>query len=333
MRAENAVPDRRGAPRAPTEPSRQSRRMALLKRAGLFGGSTFGAVVSRATSVEDLVDGYRLVHDVFVERGYIRPQPFGVRMRAYEALASTATFVAKAADRVVGVQSLVADGCDLGLPSEGAFRAEIGSLRGQGRRICEATSEAVASSFRKTGVPTELMRCCFAQARAVGCDELVVTVSPGHARFYGLLGFEQISPMRSYSREIEDPVVLIRLNFQSVDERSARVRDGDADDDAFFKRYYIDDNPYHRHVEAWRILAERTFLDPVLLRELFVNRSDLLSRCSPGELKAIAENWGEEVFARVRGAEPTVLAQPRRIPKTPRGSLGLSSETPEGCPA
>jgi hypothetical protein len=60
------------------EKARESRRMALLRRAGLFGTDTKGAVIRRAISVEDLAAAYRLVHDAFVEKGYIPPQPTGL---------------------------------------------------------------------------------------------------------------------------------------------------------------------------------------------------------------------------------------------------------------
>ncbi|MCD4699863.1 MAG: hypothetical protein K8R91_04750, partial [Phycisphaerae bacterium] len=88
---------------------RESRRMALLKRTGLFGTDTTGADITRASSLEDLRDAYSLVHDVFIEQGYINHLPGGMRIRPFEALSKTATFVAKVEGRVVGVQSLVVD--------------------------------------------------------------------------------------------------------------------------------------------------------------------------------------------------------------------------------
>ena len=284
----------------PTRKStRESRRMALLKRTGLFGGDTRGAVVSRAVSVEDLLCAYGLVHDAFVEKGFIRPHPSGTRMRVFEALGSTATFVAKANGGVVGVGSLVADSEDLGLPSDEAFGDEIDALRRQGRRVCEATNEAVATDFRKTAVPTELMRCLYAHASSVGCADLITTVSPGHARFYGLLGFERISEVRSYSREIHDPVVVVRMNFDTIQPRAEKVDQNELADDCFLKSYYLDDNSYHRYVKTWSILAERTFADPQLLQELFVVRSPLLAECSQRELDAVRRRWGQDVFAAV----------------------------------
>lgn len=287
---------------------RESRRMALLKRTGLFGADTTGADIKRADSLEELRDAYCLVHEVFTEQGYIDHLPGGMRIRPYEALPKTATFVAKVEGRVIGVQSLVVDSGDLGLPSDRSFKDEIDSLREKGRLICEATNEAVDAEYRKTPIMTELMRCCFAHARTVGCDELIVAVSPGHAKFYGLLGFEQIGDVRSYSEEIEDPVVLVRLDFDTLARRATLAETGDREDDAFFKSYYIDDNPYHKYIKTWQILSDRFFADPTLLLELFVHRSSLLERCSRGELEAIRRQWGDKLFTDVMSHSPVSVA-------------------------
>jgi len=283
--------------------ARESRRMALLRRAGLFGTDTKGAIIRRAISVEDLAAAYRLVHDAFVEKGYIPPQPAGLRLRVTEALPQTATFIAEAGPEVVGVQSIAVDSDEFGLPSDGAFRSEIDSLRIGGRRVCEATNQAVAADYRKTAVPTELMRCMFAHALAIGCDELITTVSPGHARFFGLLGFEQISSVRSYSTELDDPVVVMRVNVYDLVERAARARE-DQDDGALFVRSRcLEDNPYCRQVNDWAAEAAKTFADPAALHRLFVAQGNLLRNCSAEELAAICRQWGPEVFDQACGAE------------------------------
>ena len=272
----------------PLQPkTRESRRMALLRRAGLFGTDTKGAVIRRAVSAEDLAAAYRLVHDAFVEKGYIEPQPTGLRLRLTEALPQTATFIAEADGKVVGVQSIAVDS---------------DSIRIGGRRVCEATNQAVAADYRSTAVPTELMRCMFAHALAIGCDELITTVSPGHARFFGLLGFKQISPVRSYSAELDDPVVVMSVNIYELVERASRAQEDEDDGAMFVRSRCLEDNPYWRRVGDWAAEAARTFADPVALHQLFVAQSDLLKNCSADEFAAIRRHWTPEIFERVCGA-------------------------------
>ena len=277
----------------------ESRRLAMLKRAGLFGADASGAAIVRAASSEDLRKAYRLVHDIFVEEGYILPRSCGMRLRVYEALPETATFVAKVGPDVVGVQSLVMDSTDLGLPSDESFHQEIAVLRGPGRRLCEATNQSIAPAFRKSAVPTELMRCCLAHAVGAGCNELITTVSPGHARFYSLLGFEPISPVRSYSAELEDPVVVVRMNMDTIAGRAAAADQQQVGDDVFLKSYYLDDNPYQARVDAWAAEAAAAFCDASFLRKMFIRDSELLAQCRDEELNAIRRRWGTELYDEV----------------------------------
>jgi GNAT superfamily N-acetyltransferase len=270
--------------------------MALLRRAGLFGVDTDGAVIRRAVTVEDLEAAYGLVHETFTERGYIRPKPGGLRIRPFEALPAMATFLADADGRVVGIQGLAVDDQDLGLPSDGAFKAEIDGLRRGGRLVCEATNQAVDPDYRKTAVATELMRAMFAHALLVGCDELITTVSPGHARFFELLGFEKASPVRSYSDELDDPTVLMRVN---VSQLIQWVENADDRSDAaalFIKLRCLVGNPYREQVAAWADEARAAFEDPWALQHLFVERAELPARLSDEERAVIRNRWGAEVF-------------------------------------
>lgn len=167
---------------------RNKRKLALLKRAGLFSGNTEGAVIERACSVEDLRKAYRLVHDVFLGTGYISPEPAGLRLRIFETTSEMATFVAKVDGRVVGVLSMIGDTQDFGLPCDSAFKVELDALRASGAKLCELTNQAVEEEYRKSAVPTELMRCAMAHSLDAGYDENIATVSPSHNGFYELFG-------------------------------------------------------------------------------------------------------------------------------------------------
>ena len=283
------------------------RRMDLLKRAGLFDNNTHGAKIFRATTLEDLVGAYRLTHDVFLRQGYILPDETGIRIRPFEALPETATFIAKSGEEVVGVTSIVIDSPELGLPTDKAFKVELDRLRAQGRKICEGTNWLVADSYRNSAVMTELMRCSFAHALAVGCTDFLGTVSPGHAKFFNLLGFEQISDVRSYSKEIEDPVVVVRFDLSALSKVLEDIIEGQDEVELFLKRYYVDDNPYHRYVKTWQILSDRFFANPTLLMELFVHSSGLLERCSRSELEAIRSRWGDDLFTSVMANSPAFV--------------------------
>jgi len=298
---------RGAAGKAASARAKHSRRMGLFRRLGLFGSDTKGAVVRRAVSADELAAAYRLVHDVFVERGRIRPHPTGMRVGLFEALPETATFIAVDAGEVVGVQSIAVNDLELGLPSDVTFRDEIDVLRmgksaiasGCGHIVWEATNQAIAPAYRKSAVATELMRCMFAHALAIGCDELITTVSPGHARFYELLGFEKTSPVRSYSAEVDDPVVVMRVNVAGLIARAVDANDDSDEATIFIKCRCLVGNPYREKVRQWQAEAAEVFEDAEALRRLFVEESGLLTQCSDEEREAIRRCWGDVLFAAV----------------------------------
>jgi ribosomal protein S18 acetylase RimI-like enzyme len=282
-----------------------TRRFKLLRRMGLGGTDTKGAVVKRATTLEEFLGAYRLVHDTFVEKGYMSPQPGRLRVRCCEAFPETATFVAVSGPDVVGVQSLVRDADDAPLPSDRAFGDVLEGLRGEGRLLCEATNEAVAEPYRRSAVPSELMRCLFAHAVSIGCTHLVTAVSPGHANFYRLLGFEQLGETRDYAEAAHDPVVLMVWSLEGLEQRLAEAEAAGREDARFLRRFCFEDNAYWRDVAVWAILAERTFAEPMCLRELFVSRSRLLARCDQRQCQAIARRWGRQLLDEVLSGLPT----------------------------
>jgi ribosomal protein S18 acetylase RimI-like enzyme len=286
---------------------KREKRLALLTRLGFFGSDTRSAVVKRAVTVDELDAAYRLVHDCFVERDCIEPAPSGLRMRLWEALPEMATFVATVDGKVVGVQSLVNNSPGLGLPSDVVFRDEIDVLRmgpwptrsGSGRIVCEATNQAIAPAYRHSAVATELMRCLFAHALMVGCGELITAVSPGHSRFYELLGFESISTVRSGSVQSDTPAVLMRANVTDMVDRASEADDDSDGATLFIKCRCLASNPYRDKVRQWEAEAQAVFADPEGLCRLFVEASGLLSRCSEEEREAVCQSWGAGVFAAV----------------------------------
>jgi hypothetical protein len=279
----------------------KTRRMKMLERMGCFRNGTQAVSIQRATTAKELCNAYQLVHDNYVEKGYIFPQPSGLRMRLYEALPDTATFVAKAGDEIVGVTSLVFDTPGLGLPSDQVFSEEIDTLRQGGVKVAEVTNWAITPAYRRTAVLTELIRCYIAHLMALDCDYAIGAISPGHRAFYELIGYEVIGAERSYSTEINDPVILVRLSLDNLRERFAAVQDDDEDDTATLKNYYLDSNPYHDQIEEWRSTAMTSFTNPVFLRRLFVEWTNLLADCSDEDLEILRQQWGENVFLDVMG--------------------------------
>lgn len=272
---------------------REQRRMALLRNLGLLGGNTHGAEILRASELEDVLASWRLTHDRFVEKGYIRPCPSGVRVRPYEALPKTATFIAKADGRIVGVTAVVIDSQEVGVPSDKAFDVEINGLRRQGRKVCEGTNWVVKKEYERSGVLGELMRASLAYAMSEGCDDFLGSVSPAHGKFYKALVFDEIGGVRSYSDTVEDPVVLMGLDVRDIRERIK------GSNEEFLADYWIDGNPYHACIGSWTDQAETAFKDPEYLRELFIYRTGFLASLDRHQVHGVRIHWGVGLFDQV----------------------------------
>lgn len=271
------------------------RKLGLLKRTGLFGENLKGCTIQRACTADDLRQAYRLVHDVYLGQGFINPDPCRMRVRIYETTPETATFIAKVDGHVVAVLSVVEDSPELGLPSDGAFKNELDALRRAGKRLCEATNQVVAEEYRKSAVPTELMRCAVALFLTEGYDEAIAAVSPSHNGFYDLLGFRMVGPLRSYSEEIDDPVIALSMDINQYRE----PRSGLSGAAEFVQQFLADGNHFVSCVREWAGEARRHFLNPDLLKQLFVREKNLLAMFTPAELRVLNQRWGHQTFATV----------------------------------
>ena len=281
-----------------TEERRSARRLARLTRAGLFGTNTHGAIIEQASTFHDLQQAYRLVHDVYVESGYIRPDTSGIRLRMFEASPDEATFVAKIEGRVVGVVSVAADSVALGLPSDTCFKEVLDELRAQGARLSEMTNQAVAAEYRKSGIATELMRCAAAHVIRGQFDENVAVISPNHAAFYKILGFREIGTPRSYSDTVYDPVVALSTG---LDQYRKPVPDPGDETRCFVQNFMADGNPFMAQVEQWARAAAAHFRDSQLLRQLFISETAFITQCSKEDLAFLKRIWGRRPFNSVTG--------------------------------
>ena len=269
------------------------RKLWLLKRSGLVGGDTKGARIERACTLEDLRKAYKLVHEVYLGTGYITPEAAGMRLRIFEMSPDMATFVAKVDGHVVGVLSVVEDSPELGLPSDGAFHAELETLRASGQRLCEITNQAVAEEYRKSSVPTELMRCAVAHLTMARIDQAVATVSPKHSSFYDLVGFGESGPVRNYSEKLRDLVVILAMKVDRYRQKPDDLNEAEQ----FIHHFLTDGNPYLARIKEWAKEARRHFIDAELLAQLFVTERNFIAECSSTELEVLHRRWGRELFS------------------------------------
>jgi hypothetical protein len=174
---------------------------------------------------EDIDDALRLVHDGFVEAGYLDPAPSGRRMHLSYLNPGTAFFVARIDGEPVGTCSLIADG-PFGLPSDRAFVEENDAMRAEGTgRLHECGSLAVARRYRRhtRRIMTRVVAAMTRVANAEFPDAPVpMAVAPENLRFYeALVGATLVAEARPLYGA---PAILMRTGGAPIFVHSAQRR-------------------------------------------------------------------------------------------------------------
>jgi len=146
-----------------------------------------------ARSKEELECCFRLLHDAYVDCGYMEPQDSGMRISFYNALPTTSTLIALHGDTIVGTVSLIREN-QIGFPSERVF--DLSEVRRLGGAVAEISALAIDPRYRKVGshILFALMKFMFHHARDLfGTRHLVIAVHPTHFPLYESLGFKRLA--------------------------------------------------------------------------------------------------------------------------------------------
>ena len=155
--------------------------------------------VKLATTANERVQASRLLHDAYVARGLLEPQPLGLRVTPHLFEPTTAIFVAKEGPTVIGTMALILDS-PVGLPMDAIYGEELRALRRRRRRIAEVGALCVAPGHRRLGVAFLLNKIMWRCAREVlSIDQLVIAVHPDVREVYrDTLMFESFGGEKTY---------------------------------------------------------------------------------------------------------------------------------------
>ncbi len=142
-----------------------------------------------AETKEELEACFAVLHDAYVDSGFMKPDPSGMRVTIYHALPTTTTLCAKYDGEVVGTISLIRESA-LGVPLQKIF--DLNSVREKEGLIAEVSALAVHRRFRKTGgsILFPLMKFMYEYCTTFfDTRHLVIAVNPSHIEMYELLLF------------------------------------------------------------------------------------------------------------------------------------------------
>lgn len=183
-----------------------------------------------AETREELEACFRLLHDAYVESGFMKPHPSGMRVTIYHALPTTTTLCAKWDDEVVGTISLIRDDSVFGFPLQTIF--DLSAVWAAGGKVAEVSALAVHRRFRRAGGPIlfPLMKFMYEYATTFfDTRHLVIAVNPKHIELYeSLLFFERLTAniVEHYDFANGAPAVGAWLDLKTAPARFERVYGG-----------------------------------------------------------------------------------------------------------
>ena len=146
-----------------------------------------------AQTKEELEACFRLLHDAYVESGFMQAHPSGMRVTIYHALPSTTTLCAKWDGEVVGTISLIRESA-FGFPLQKIF--DLSGVRQKEGNLAEVSALAVHPMFRKTGgvILFPLMKFMYEYAaQYFDTRHLLIAVNPNRIEMYeSVLFFERL---------------------------------------------------------------------------------------------------------------------------------------------
>ena len=152
------------------------------------GLSTSEIEVTIADGVRDIDEALTVIHDGFVEAGYLTPRPSGRRMHPAYLNPGTIFLVARIDGETAATCAIIADG-PFGLPSDRAFVEENDAMRAECPGVLRECGSLAVSGAHRRHTRRLVMRSFAAVFRVVAAEfpesPVVMAVTPDNERFYG----------------------------------------------------------------------------------------------------------------------------------------------------
>ncbi|MBC7465345.1 MAG: hypothetical protein H7256_05080 [Bdellovibrio sp.] len=244
-----------------------------------------------ARTQDELQQAYRILHDSYVDQGYMQPNETGMRLVKYFALPSTTNLIALWEGKVVATISVIRR-TSFGLPLENIF--DINNLCTNDEAVAEVSSLAIAKEFRLSRGALFFPFCKFFYQYSLNYLRLktvVIAVNPTMADFYeGILGFNVIQNkvVSEYDFANGNPAVGLWADLKMLQvyftKKYAHHKDKNRNMYHFFCNH---DFRFIKYPDRSYVKAADPVLTSADLEFFFVKNSNILNELSPKELKAL----------------------------------------------
>lgn len=246
----------------------------------------------QAETADEIRQALSLVHEAYVEMGYINPTSHNMRFLKHHALPTTAILVAKWNDEVIGTMSILADSA-LGLPVDTTW--DISKYRKNGQIIAEISSLTIKPSFkdRRGKLLFPLCKLMWRFCRDIlNVDGIVIAVDEKVEPFYtDILLFERatLTSGQEHSQVNGNRSSCCFLRVGAQTEALYKKTFGSKKADKNLHYFFTGHNTPNIILPANKKSIEAYFINKHLgIRELMDKYSDLIGTASDQEKAMIA---------------------------------------------
>lgn len=244
-------------------------------------------VFKLAETEAELEDCFRLLHEAYVDAGFMRPDPSGLRVTVYHALPTTSTLLCRSGERVIGTVSLIRESA-LGFPMQRIF--DLGAIRQAGGNIAEVSALAIDRRYRSASgrILLPLLKFMYEYAtRQFDTRHLVIAVNPRHVGFYEtVLCFRRLAqrPVAHYDFVNGAPAVGAHLDLGTAPAVFRRRYDHLPPASNLYRYFTTTVVPNIAFPEKRFYTTTDPVMTPALIDHFFNHRTEVFAHLRPREL-------------------------------------------------
>ncbi|PKO56121.1 MAG: hypothetical protein CVU28_04075 [Betaproteobacteria bacterium HGW-Betaproteobacteria-21] len=244
-------------------------------------------VFKLAETESELEACFHLLHEAYVDAGFMRPDPSNMRVTIYHALPTTSTLLCKHGNRVVGTLSLIRESA-MGFPLQRIFDLE--AIRHAGGNVAEVSALAIDRRFRSASgtILLPLIKFMYEYAtRQFDTRHLVIAVNPRHVGFYEtVLCFRRLAqrPVEHYDFVNGAPAVGAHLDLGAAPAVFRRRYDHLPPAKNLFRYFTATTVPNIVFPEKRFYTTTDPVMTPALIEHFFNQRTTAFASLRPREL-------------------------------------------------
>lgn len=232
----------------------------------------------------------KILHDAYVNEGFMKPEESGMRVHKYFLLPTTVTLIVLYNNKVVGTMSIIRR-TNLGLPMEHQF--DLSNYLKDGRAVAEISSLAIDKNFKGQSGTVFFAICKYFHeiiTTVMNIQKVFIAVNPSMADFYeGLLLFDKINEKKISNYQFANgaPAVGLYADYSNLESRFIKVYSKKNDAKNLHKfMCYNKISQFTYPIEKYS-KSMYPIMDASMINYFFKEKSNVLSELSIEELKYI----------------------------------------------